>query len=177
MTQQIQGRRLVLAEKVGDAAAIAPQIHHQSLPEPPAGHVVVHVQAASVNPSDVKAALGLMPHAVWPRTPGRDYAGVVVAGPAAQLGQEVWGTGGDLGMTRDGTHATFLVLPLEALSRKPSTVSVAAASTVGVPFITAYEGLRRAGLTGAGQTVVIFGANGKVGQAAIQLATRRGRRW
>ena len=45
-----------------------------------------------------------------------------------------------------------------------------------MPFITANEGLRRAGLRGAGQTVIVFGANGKVGQAAVQLATRAGAR-
>jgi len=168
------GHKLVIAEKAADAATMAPRIAACELPAAPAGHAVVQVHAAAVNPSDVKAALGLMPHAVWPRTPGRDFAGVVVAGPAAWLGVEVWGTGGDLGMTRDGTHATYLVLPLQALSRKPARVSVAAASTVGVPFVTADEGLRRAGLSGPGQTVVVFGANGKVGQAAVQLATRAG---
>lgn len=176
MTSHPEGQKLVLTDKAGDAAAIAPRIHRQPAPEAPAGHAVVRVRAASVNPSDVKASLGMMPHAIWPRTPGRDYAGVVVAGPAALIGQEVWGTGGDLGMTRDGTHASYLVLPLEAVSRKPSTVTIAAAASVGVPFVTAYEGLRRAGLAGPGQRVVVFGANGKVGQAAIQLATRAGAR-
>lgn len=90
------------------------------------------------------------------------------------MGQDVWGTGGDLGVTRDGTHARYLVLPVSALSRKPKSVTVAAAATVGVPFITANEGLRRAGLRGAGQTIIVFGSNGKVGQAAVQLATRAG---
>jgi NADPH:quinone reductase len=118
----------------------------------------------------------LMPHAVWPRTPGRDFAGRVVAGPSEWLGQEVWGTGGELGITRDGSHSRYLVLPLAALARKPASVSSAAAGTVGVPFITAHEGLRRAGLAGSGQTVVVFGANGKVGQAAVQLASRAGAR-
>jgi NADPH:quinone reductase-like Zn-dependent oxidoreductase len=41
------------------------------------------VVAAAVNPSDVKATLGIMPHAVFPRTPGRDFAGLVVDGPEA----------------------------------------------------------------------------------------------
>src|SRR6185369_2251322 len=171
-----RGRKLVLTDKAADAAGIAPRIVDIELPEPPAGHAVVQVQAAAGNPSDAKAALGMMPHAVWPRTPGRDFAGVVVAGPAEWMGVAVWGTGGDLGMTRDGTHATYLTLPVQALSRKPASVSVAAASAVGVPFITAYEGLRRAGLGGAGQNVLVLGANGKVGQAAIQLATRAGAR-
>lgn len=168
------GRRVVLQAAAANPTAIAPQLVDAPLPEAPAGHAVVQVLAAAVNPSDVKAALGLMPHAVWPRTPGRDFAGVVVAGPAEWRGVEVWGTGGDLGMTRDGTHARWLVLPVEALSRRPASVDVTSAATVGVPFVTAWEGLRRAGLAGPGQTVVVFGANGKVGQAAIQLATRAG---
>ncbi len=165
---------LRLSAKAASADELAPSIVAQPEPQADAGHAVIRVLAAAVNPSDVKAALGSMPQAIWPRTPGRDFAGRVVAGPAEWLGQEVWGTGGDLGVTRDGTHASYLTLPLEALSRKPANVSVAAAATVGVPFITANEGLRRAGLSGKGQTVLVLGANGKVGQAAVQLATRAG---
>jgi NADPH:quinone reductase-like Zn-dependent oxidoreductase len=174
MKQPLTGLKLVLTQQARDAASLAPQLVPVSLADPPPGHAVVEVRAAAVNPSDVKAALGLMPHAVWPRTPGRDFAGTVVAGPAEWLNVEVWGTGGDLGVTRDGSHARYLVLPVEALSRKPAGVPVAAAAAVGVPFITAWEGLRRAGLRGPGQTVAVFGAHGKVGQAAIQLATRAG---
>lgn len=178
MSNRPTGRALRVTEKAANAEALQPQIVEIELPEPPSGHAVIEVLAAAVNPSDVKAALGMMPHAIWPRTPGRDFAGKVIAGPAQWVGADVWGTGGDLGITRDGSHSRYLVLPVEALSRKPASVSVAAAGTVGVPFITAYEGLRRAQLfeagRGAGQTVVVFGANGKVGQAAVQLASRAG---
>ena len=176
MTHATQGKKLLLTEKAADAKALAPQVVPVELPDPQPDQAVVEVKAAAVNPSDVKAALGMMPNAIWPRTPGRDFAGTIVAGPKEWVGVDVWGTGGDLGVTRDGTHSRYLVLPLSALSRKPDSVSVAAAATVGVPFITANEGLRRAGLVGKGQTVLVFGANGKVGQAAIQLATRAGAR-
>src|SRR5579863_7589031 len=67
-----------------------------------ADEVLVEVHYAGVNPSDVKATLGAMAHAVWPRTPGRDWAGVVREGPAGLIGAEVFGSGGDLGITRDG---------------------------------------------------------------------------
>jgi NADPH2:quinone reductase len=167
-------RGLRLIEKAKDAEALAPQIVAQTKPVPGPDEAVVEVRAAAINPSDVKAALGAMPHAVWPRTPGRDFAGRVVDGPKDWIGVDVWGTGGDLGVTRDGTHARYLLLPTAALAKKPASVSVAAAATVGVPFITAHEGLRRAKLSGSGQTVVVFGAHGKVGQAAIQLATLAG---
>jgi NADPH:quinone reductase len=57
------------------------------------GNAVIEIAAAGVNASDVKAVLGAMPHAIWPRTPGRDYSGVVVEGPADLIGKEVWGSG------------------------------------------------------------------------------------
>jgi NADPH:quinone reductase-like Zn-dependent oxidoreductase len=166
-------RALRVTEKALSADALAPRIVERSRPLPGPGEALVEVLAAAVNVSDAKAALGLMPHAVWPRITGRDYAGRVVEGPPEWRGTEVWGTGGDLGITRDGSHARWLLLPVEALSRKPAAVPMAAAGAVGVPFVTAWEGLRRAGLQ-AGQHVAVFGASGKVGQAAAQLARRAG---
>lgn len=171
-----RARALRLSNKATSPETLNPELIEIDQPQALAGEAVIEVLAAAVNQSDVKAALGMMPHAIWPRTPGRDFAGVVVAGPRDWMGQEVWGTGGDLGITRDGSHSRYLVLPVDALSSKPAKVSVAAAATVGVPFVTAYEGLRRAGLSGTGQTVVVFGVNGKVGQAAAQLASRAGAR-
>ena len=174
MTSKPRALRLIAKAETPDQ--LRPSIVEVRQPEAAAGQAVVEVLAAAINPSDVKAALGYMPYAIWPRTPGRDYAGRVVAGPAEWVGQEVWGTGGDLGITRDGTHGRYLVLPVDALVRKPASIPFASAATVGVPFVTAYEGLRRANLTGQGQTVLVFGSNGKVGQAATQLATRAGAR-
>jgi len=162
--------------KAGSPEQLQPQLVQTPPPRPAAGQALVRVHSAGVNPSDVKAALGLMPQAVWPRTPGRDYAGVVVDGPEAWLGREVWGSGGDVGITRDGSHAGWLLLPVEALREKPRTLDFDAAGSVGVPFVTAYEGLRRAGHAQAGQVVVVAGANGKVGQAAVQLAAQAGAR-
>jgi len=138
--------------------------------------VVVDVHSAGVNMSDVKAALGAMPHAVWPRTPGRDWSGIVVEGPADLKGREVWGTGGDLGISRDGSHGHSLVLPCAAVRAKPKSVGLIEAGAVGVPFVTAYEGFRLAGLPQTGDVVLVLGANGKVGQAAIQIATMLGAR-
>ena len=50
------------------------------------------------------------------------------------------------------------------------------AAGIGVPFVTAAEGFRRAGTPKAGETVVMMGVNGKVGQAAVQIATWHGAR-
>lgn len=169
-----------LAVRVGEAATdadhLALEIRPIDLPETRAGQCLIEVKAAGVNPSDVKATLGLMPHAVWPRTPGRDYAGIVRDGPPELIGKEVWGSGGELGIARDGTHARYLVVDAAAVREKPSTISLPEAGAIGVPFITAYEGLREAGGVRVDDVVVVLGGNGKVGQAAIQLATMAGAR-
>lgn len=173
-TNGTAARALRVEQKAADLAALQLAIAQQPQPEAPAGHAVVRVGAAAVNPSDVKATLGLMPKAVWPRTPGRDFAGTVVAGPSAWIGREVYGSGGDVGITRDGSHARYLVLPEAALRERPRNISMDEAGAVGVPFVTAYEGFRRSGMPQPGQTVLVLGGNGKVGQAAVQLAAQAG---
>ena len=160
--------------KAASADELAPTVEKQSPPTLQKGEALVRVRSAGVNPSDVKAALGMMPQAVFPRTPGRDFAGVVVDGPSVWVGKEVWGSGGDVGITRNGSHAGWLVLPEAALREKPKNLSFEEAGSVGVPFITAYEGFRRSGMPQRGQTVAVMGANGKVGQAAVQLAAQAG---
>lgn len=169
-TNFLPGRALQVTEvsKGGDSLAI-----DQIEIDPPAigpGQVLVEVVAAGVNPSDVKATLGNMPHAVWPRIPGRDFAGIVRGGPKALVGKEIWGGGGELGITQDGTHARWLVLHQSAVCEKPSNLDFLQAGSIGVPFLTAFEGLREAGGVQPWHNVVVFGANGKVGQAAIQIA-------
>lgn len=169
-------RALRVEQKAADLASLQLAIVDQPPPTPAAGMAVVQVGAAAVNPSDVKATLGLMPKAVWPRTPGRDFAGTVIAGPSAWIGREVYGSGGDVGITRDGSHARYLLLPEAALRERPRNISMDEAGAVGVPFVTAYEGFRRSGMPQAGQVVLVLGANGKVGQAAAQLAAQAGAR-
>jgi NADPH2:quinone reductase len=172
----VAARCLRLNAKVSTAEEVAPEIETRSVAPGRDGDAVVAIKAAAVNPSDVKAATGLMPYAVFPRTPGRDFAGVVVAGPSGLVGKEVFGSSGDLGIRRDGTHATHVVVEAAALVEKPATISLAEAAGIGVPFVTALEGFRRAGMPRAGETVLVMGVNGKVGQAAAQIATWRGAR-
>ena len=174
-TRAVEARCVRLNAKAPDAASVAPAIERHRLARRD-NDVLIEVRAAAVNPSDVKAATGLMAYAVFPRTPGRDYAGVVIDGPADAIGREVFGSSGDLGIRRDGTHASHLVVELEAVVEKPNSVSWEAAAGIGVPFVTAMEGFRRAGVPKAGETVVIMGVNGKVGQAATQIATWHGAR-
>jgi NADPH2:quinone reductase len=144
-------------------------------PQADADTAVVRVEAASINPSDVKNVAGRMHQTTLPRVPGRDYSGVVVDGPAAWIGRDVWGTGGDVGFTRDGSHAEYLVVPTASLVEKPARLSHDEAASIGVTFLTAWCGLEYAGLQ-SGETLVVIGSSGGVGGAAVQIAKRLGAR-
>ena len=171
----VEARCVRLPAKAETAASLAPVIERRPLVRSD-NQVLIEVKAAAVNPSDVKAATGLMAYAVFPRTPGRDYAGIVVDGPKGTIGREVFGSSGDLGIRRDGTHATYLAVEADAAVEKPRGISWEEAAGIGVPFVTAIEGLRRAGMPKDGETVLVFGVNGKVGQAAVQIASWHGAR-
>lgn len=151
-------------------------LEYVNVPTPSADpqSAIVQVKSASVNPSDVKNVSGQFEHTVLPRTPGRDFSGVIVEGPAEWLGAEVWGTGGDIGFTRDGTHAQFLKIPVGALSRKPSTLSHEQASAIGVNFVVAWLGTVEYAQLKAGETIAVIGAGGGVGGAVVQIAKARG---
>ena len=164
-----------LLAKADDPASLAPAIERRALARA-ANEVLIEIAAAAVNPSDVKAATGLMAYAVFPRTPGRDYAGVVIDGPSGWIGREVFGSSGDLGIRRDGTHATHLAVEADAVVEKPKNLSWDEAAGIGVPFVTAMEGFRRAGMPNKDETVLVMGVNGKVGQAAAQIASWHGAR-
>jgi NADPH:quinone reductase len=171
----VEARCVRLLAKADDPASLAPVIERRPLSRA-ANELLIEVKAAAVNPSDVKAATGLMAYAVFPRTPGRDYAGVVIDGPAGWTGREVFGSSGDLGIRRDGTHATHLAIEPDAVVEKPKNLSWDEAAGIGVPFVTAMEGFRRAGMPDKHQTVLVMGVNGKVGQSAVQIASWYGAR-
>ena len=171
----VEARCVRLNARAETPAEVAPVVERQPVSRS-GDQVLIEIKAAAVNPSDIKAATGLMPYAVFPRTSGRDYAGVVIDGPAGTVGREVFGSSGDLGIRRDGTHATHLAVEADAVVEKPKNLSWAEAAGIGVPFVTAIEGFRRAGMPEKHETVLIFGVTGKVGQAAVQIASWRGAR-
>lgn len=152
--------------RTGDLAAL----EFVELPKPVAGEgeVLIQVKAAGLNPSDVKNVLGRFPYTTLPRIPGRDFAGVVIEGPQALLGQEVWGTGKEPGFFRDGSHAEFLALPAQGVALKPKALSFAQAASLGVPYTTAWDALQRS-LVGRDTRLLVIGANGAVGSAAMAL--------
>jgi NADPH:quinone reductase-like Zn-dependent oxidoreductase len=85
-------------------------------------------------------------------------------------GEEVWGSAPNLGIVRDGSHAEYVVVPGETLSVKPKPLSMAQAAAIGIPYITAWASVVNAAQIQAGETILIVGAAGAVGQAATQIA-------
>jgi NADPH2:quinone reductase len=148
------------------------------LPDPRADHtmVVVKVAAGAISPSDVKNVEGKMEDVTLPRVPGRDYAGTVVSGPAEWVGAEVWGTGGEIGYTVDGSHAELIAVPIASLRRKPNTLSLEQAGAIGVIYLAAWLGVMEYARIGAGETLLVVGAGGGVGTAAAQIGKWRGAR-
>jgi NADPH2:quinone reductase len=140
-------------------------------PQPGPGEVLVQVEAAAINPSDLLNIRGGFGHTKLPRIVGRDFAGRVVEGPAHLRGREVWGAGGnDLGYTRDGTHAQLVALPENAVALRPARLLPEYAAGAGIPFVTAWVSLVERARMVRGDWVVVSGAAGAVGSAAVQIA-------
>lgn len=165
--------RAILFERFGDPSVL--QLVETPDPGVDGATALVRVMAASINPSDVKNVAGAMHQTTLPRIPGRDFSGVVELGPHDWVGVEVWGTGGDVGFTRDGTHAELLAVPTASLRRKPPALSFDQAAAAGVNYMAAWLGLEAAGLK-SGETVLLIGAGGGVGGSAAQVAHYKGAR-
>jgi len=138
------------------------------------GEVLIQVKAAAINPSDIKNVLGKMHETSLPRTPGRDFAGVIVEGPPDVVGSSVFGTGGDLGFGRDGSHAEYIAVPAAVAVPISKGISFESAATLGLPFITAYAALVSAAGLRSEETILITGTTGAVGRAAVSIAASLG---
>jgi len=144
-------------------------------PFPARGEVLVRVKAAGINPGEASIRSGLL-HSRWPATfpsgQGSDLAGIV-----DQVGEgvEQFSVGDEvIGFTNDrASHAEFVVVPAEQLTRKPPGVSWEAAGALFVAGATAWACVRAVALS-PGDTVVVSGAAGGVGTLAVQLARLAG---
>ncbi|MBV9272522.1 MAG: zinc-binding alcohol dehydrogenase family protein [Verrucomicrobia bacterium] len=152
------------------------RVEEVPLPIPAAGDVLIQVKAAAINPSDVKNVQGKMHETTVPRIPGRDFAGTIVKGPDELLGQSVFGSGGNLGFGRDGSHAEYLAVPATAVSPLPKNLSFEQAAGIGVAYLTAWAALVNAAQIQTGETVLILGTTGAVGSAAARIAHKIGAR-
>jgi NADPH:quinone reductase len=145
-------------------------------PAPAAGQVLVKIKAAGVNPADTYMRSGT--YAVkppLPYTPGSDGAGTIESiGPEAagwKIGDRVYLAG-----TVTGTYAEFALAAASQLHRLPDRISFSQGAGVHIPYATAYYSLFDVAHARAGDTVLVHGASGGVGIAAVQLARAAGMR-
>jgi NADPH:quinone reductase len=140
-------------------------------PKPKQGEVLVQIASSGINPSDVRATMGYFPNIKLPRIPGRDFAGIVVDGSKSWKGKHVWGTGGAVGVETDGTHAEYAIISETGLAEIPNSLSLLQAGAQPLPFITAYYGLVIRARMKPGEKVLVIGAMGQVGRAAMTICS------
>ncbi len=144
-------------------------------PVPGPGQALVRVASSGVNPLDTKIHAGTAEHAkqTLPAILGIDLAGTVEGvGPGVmrfRLGDEVFGMTGGVG-GRQGSLAQYAAVDAALLALKPANLSMRETSVLPLVFITAWEGLVDRMAVHAGQTVLVLGGAGGVGQMAIQIA-------
>ncbi|MFT4265270.1 MAG: NADPH:quinone oxidoreductase family protein [Nocardioides sp.] len=144
-------------------------------PEVTDGHVLVDVAAAAVNFTDLLfVANEYQVAADLPFTPGSEFAGRVAALGAGVSGLEV----GDVvhGSVFNGAMAEQVLAPASSVSRVPEGLSMAEAAAFRVTYLTAYHALVTIADIKPGQWVVVLGAAGGVGSAAVDVAVRLGAR-
>ena len=163
--------RALRFEKTGSLDLLRVQDIPKPVPGP--GEILVQIKAAAINPSDIKNVLGKMHETTLPRTPGRDFAGIVVQGSGGLAGKSVFGSGGNLGFGRDGSHAEFMVVPENGVSPLPQGITFDQAAAIGLPYLTAWAALVNAAKLQPGENVLILGADGAVGSAAGNGIGRR----
>lgn len=139
------------------------------VPAPSPGEVAVRVEAAGVNPLDLKLRSGLRPSPpiTQPRRVGSDAAGVVTA---VGDGVEGYRQGDAVIVTgAQDAYATDLVVCAAHVVRRPEGVSAAQGAALGIPVGTAYQTVRSLAI-GPDDTVLVHAASGSVGQAVVQFA-------
>jgi NADPH:quinone reductase len=145
-------------------------------PQPGPGQVLVRIRGGGVNPVETYIRAGKYARLPQlPYTPGNDGAGVV-----EQVGSDVTEfKAGDHAYTSgsiSGTYAEFALCKKEQVHPLPANISFAQGAAVGTPYATAYRGLLQRAVAKPGETVLVHGASGGVGTAAVQLARARGLR-
>jgi NADPH2:quinone reductase len=144
------------------------------IPELAAGQLLVKIEAAGVNPVDTYLRSGNHAHApALPFTPGKDAAGVVEkVGEGVRKfkpGDRVYTAG-----AVTGTYAEYSLCEEKHLGLLPASVSFEQGAGVWTPYATAYRALFQKAQAGSGETVLIHGASGGVGIAAVQWAKNAG---
>ncbi|MFI6814131.1 NADP-dependent oxidoreductase [Nonomuraea sp. NPDC050328] len=141
-------------------------------PQAGPGQVRVRVKAAGVQPYDAAVRAGWVPAGVTdvlPRIPGNEFAGVVDQSDSLPVGTEV------LGFTQLGAYAEYVVVPADQVTPKPAGLAWETAGGLTAGVQTAEIAIDNLAV-GPQDTLLIHGASGSVGTAAVQIARMRGAR-
>jgi NADPH:quinone reductase-like Zn-dependent oxidoreductase len=141
-------------------------------PDPGPGEVRIRVKACGVNFADVLARMDLYPDAPKPpMVPGFEVSGYVDAVGAGRARHEVGRH--VIALTRFGGYADFVVVPSDYAWPAPASLSHNEAAAIPVSYVTALIALYRMANLKAGETVLVHGAGGNLGIAAMQLSRLR----
>lgn len=160
--------RSIIVREFGEPEVM--KIEEIDIPQPSPSQVLVKLYAAGVNPVDTYLRTGNHAHAPkLPYTPGKDGAGVIET-----VGEDVsqWRPGDRVytANSATGTYAEYCLCDESDLGRLPDDVSFEAGACMWTPYATAYRALFQKAKAQAGETVLIHGASGGVGLAALQWA-------
>jgi NADPH2:quinone reductase len=144
-------------------------------PVPGPGQLLLKVDAIGVNPVETYQRAGSNPALPRPWTPGTDAAGVVEAVGAGVDGWQV-GDRAYTSATISGAYAEKTLAAATATHRLPPGLSAEQGAAVGIPYATAWRALVQRAAAQAGESVLIHGASGGVGLAAVQIARTLGLR-
>jgi NADPH2:quinone reductase len=143
------------------------------VPEPGKGQVLVRIHAAGVNPVDAYRITGNYGKIPLPFTPGSDGAGIV-----EKIGEDVksvlTGARVYLWQSISGTYAQYALVDEKDIFPLPEHLSFSQGACVNVPFGTAYHALMQKAGAKPGETLLVHGASGGVGTAAVQLGVALG---
>jgi NADPH:quinone reductase len=140
--------------------------------------VTIRLKFASLNPADRLLVEGSYPFdGQLPLVVGRDGAGVVEAANAGsrfKIGDQVMILRSSLGITRQGTLAEYVNVPESVVAHVPEGWGLDEAASAALVYLTAWKALVVQGRLKEGETVLVTGATGGVGIAAVQLAKALG---
>lgn len=145
-------------------------------PSPAADQVLVRIQAVGVNPVDTYIRAGAYSISNLPYIPGFDAAGVVEAVGPTGSGVSRFKTGNRVytSATVSGSYAEYAVCNAQTVHPLPGNVSFAQGAALGIPYATAYRALFQKAHAQPGEMVLVHGASGGVGTAAVQWARTAG---
>ena len=142
-------------------------------PKPAKGQLLIRIRAAGVNPVDTYIRSGSYGPIPLPYTPGKDAAGIVESKgegtDSLQVGDRVYTSG-----SVSGTYAELTLSDVADVHPLPKQISFAQGAALGVPYATAFRALFHRAKAVAAEMVLVHGASGGVGLAAVQLARAAG---